>query len=435
MPENEKVHKDNIELRSEEVQEILTKPPAWIVRWGITLIFLFTLIILVLAFMIRYPDFVTAKVIVSTEQPTERIVARFSGSLDDIYISNGDTVRVGQKLAVIRNTANINDVYYLKSIVDTLSIRSENFEFPLDTVSKLQLGDIESAYIGFEKNYVDFQLMEDLDPYLNELDGTRQSLVEIKSRIKNQIDQRLLLEQEYALKEVDFDRHQQLYEKGVISQQEYESKKLELLQMDKNISAMAISISQLREARASTDQNLRTTKINEQEDGMRLLRNLSQSLNTLKMAIRQWEYDYVLMSSTEGIVGFHEFWGENQFIDSGEMVFSILPMDTSELIGKLVLPSKNAGKVVPGQKVLVKLDNFPYQQHGMLVGRVENISVSPDNEGNYFVYISLPEGTSTSYNQKLPFEQELLGNAEIITENLSVAERLFYKFKELFQYL
>lgn len=434
MPENEKEHKDNIELRSEEVQEILTKPPAWIVRWGITLIFLFTLIILVLAFMIKYPDFVTAKVIVSTEQPTERIVARFSGALEDIYISNGDTVRVGQKLAVIRNTANSNDVYYLKSIVDTLSIRSENLDFPLDTVSKLQLGDIESAYIGFEKNYVDLQLMEDLDPYLNELDGTRQSLVEIKSRLKNQIDQRRLLEQEYALEQMDFDRHQQLYEKGVISQQEYESKKLELLQMDKNISAMAISISQLREAIASTDQNLKTTKINEQEDDMRLLRNLSQSLNTLKMAIRQWEHNYVLMSSTEGIVGFHEFWGENQFINSGEMVFSILPTDTSVLVGKLVLPSQNAGKVVPGQKVLVKLDNFPYQQYGMLVGQVENISVSPDNEGNYFVYISLPEGTSTSYNQKLPFEQELLGNAEIITENLSIAERLFYKFKNLFQY-
>ena len=384
--------------------------------------------------MIKYPDFVTAKVIVSTEQPTERIVARFSGALDDIYISNGDTVRVGQKLAVIRNTANINDVYYLKSIVDTLSIRSENLEFPLDTVSKLELGDIESAYIGFEKNYVDLQLMEDLNPYLNELDGTRQSLVEIKSRLKNQIDQRRLLEQEYALEQMDFDRHQQLYEKGVISQQEYESKKLELLQMDKNISAMAISISQLREAIASTDQNLKTTKINEQEDDMRLLRNLSQSLNTLKMAIRQWEHNYVLMSSTEGIVGFHEFWGENQFINAGEMVFSILPTDISVLVGKLVLPSQNAGKVVPGQKVLVKLDNFPYQQYGMLVGQVENISVSPDNEGNYFVYISLPEGTSTSYNQTLPFEQELLGNAEIITENLSVAERLFYKFKELFQY-
>jgi hypothetical protein len=29
---------DNIELRSEPVQEILGKPPKWLVRWGITVI-------------------------------------------------------------------------------------------------------------------------------------------------------------------------------------------------------------------------------------------------------------------------------------------------------------------------------------------------------------------------------------------------------------
>lgn len=29
---------NDLQLRSEEVQEILTNPPIWIVRWGITLI-------------------------------------------------------------------------------------------------------------------------------------------------------------------------------------------------------------------------------------------------------------------------------------------------------------------------------------------------------------------------------------------------------------
>lgn len=38
MPEH--TQHDNLELRSEEVQEILSNPPIWIVRWGITLIFM-----------------------------------------------------------------------------------------------------------------------------------------------------------------------------------------------------------------------------------------------------------------------------------------------------------------------------------------------------------------------------------------------------------
>lgn len=432
MPENHNT--EELNLRSEEVQEILSTPPAWIVRWGITLIFMFTIIILILSFIIKYPDFVTAKIIVTTEKPTEKVVNRYSGALDGIYIQNGDTVEVGQRLATIRNTANTEDVYFLKAILDTLSMTSERFVFPVDLTSNLVLGDIETTYINFEKNYVDYMLLKELDPYTNQLSGNRRSLVEIKLRLRDHIRQKRVLEQEYELEKRDLERHEQLFNKGVISQQEYEAKRLEFLQMEKNISSMAISISQMREAISSAGQTLKNTQINQQEDDTRFLTNLSQSYNTLKKAISDWEHTYILSSSIEGVVSFHEFWGVNQFINSGEIVFSILPTDKSSLVGKLTIPSQNAGKVTLGQKTLVKLDNFPYQQYGMLSGEVKNISISPDKEGNYFVYISLPNGTMTSYNRKLPFDQELIGNAEIITEDLSVAERIFYKFKDIFKY-
>lgn len=425
---------ENLKLRSEEVQEILTNPPAWIVRWGITLIFLFTLIILILSFIIRYPDFVSAKVIVTTERPTERIVSRYSGALEELYVSNGDTVASGQRLAVIRNTAHPDDVFRLKQIMDTLQYDPEGFSFPIERISKFLLGDIGTAYIAFEKSYVDFHLLKDLEPYSNRIAGNRISLSEIKSRLSDQIIQRGILEKELELEQTDFNRHKNLYEKGVISQQEFEAKQSELLQMEKNISAMAISISQMREAIASASQTLKESRIDQQEDNARLTTNLFQTYNALKKAIRDWEYTYLLSASIEGKTSFQEFWGENQFVNSGEVVFTVLPVDIDTLVGKLVLPAQNAGKVAIGQKVLVKVDNFPYQQYGMLVGKVRNISVSPDKEGNYFVYISLPNGTTTSYQRKLNFDQELLGNAEIITEDLSVAERVFYKFKELFAY-
>lgn len=425
---------EELNLRSEEVQQILTNPPAWIVRWGITMIFIFTIIILILSFLIKYPDYVTAKVFVTTERPIEQIVARRSGALEEIYIKNGDTVLVSQPLAVFRNTANVEDVYKLKSILDTVQKSSQDISFPIDSTSHLILGDIETEYINFEKSYVDYRLLKDLDPYSSQLSNNISSLEEVKIRLKNQINQRDVLEQEYELELKDYERYKKLSEKGVISQQEFEHKKQEFLQMEKNISTMAISISQLREAIASAGQTVMTTKISRQEDNKRYMTNLSQAFNTLKKAVIDWEYDYVLSSSIEGVVSFQEFWGVNQFVNSNEVVFTILPKDTDNLVGKLVLPSQNAGKVIIGQKVLVKLDNFPYQQYGMLVGKVENISVSPDSEGNYYVYISLPDGTKTSYNKTLPFEQELLGNAEIITENLSVAERIFYKFKDILKY-
>lgn len=432
MPKKEK--QDNLNLRSEEVQEILSNPPIWIVRWGITLIFMFTCIILTLSFIIKYPDVVTAKVLVTTKQPAEKIISRYSGQLDKIFIKNRDTVKVNQKLAIIKNTANFNDVYLLKQMTDTIPFSLKNFQFPFSETSHLILGDISVAYIGFKKSYTDYYLLKELDPYTNQLGGHKISLQEIKNRLQNQITQKKLLEQEFVLKQTDLERNKHLFKKGIISEQTYESKQLEFIQMQKSISSMAISISQMREAISSANRTLKSTRINEQEDNTRFLNNLTQSYDKLKEAIRNWEYNYVLKSSINGVVSFQDYWGVNQFVNSGSIVFSILPTDTSSLVGKLVIPAQNAGKVSIGQKVFIKLDNYPYQQYGMLIGKVTNFSISPNNEGHYTVFISLPKGTKTSYNKTFKFTQELLGNAEIITEDLSVAERMFYKFREVLKY-
>ena len=51
----EKRNKD-IELRSEEVQEVMGQVPAWIVRWGIRLLFLVVVTLLVGSCFFKYPD-------------------------------------------------------------------------------------------------------------------------------------------------------------------------------------------------------------------------------------------------------------------------------------------------------------------------------------------------------------------------------------------
>ena len=432
MPEN--VNKNRFNLRSEEVQEIISNPPVWIVRWGITLIFVFTFIIIAISFFIKYPDFVSAKVLITTELPTERIVARNSGQLEMIFVQNGDRITSGQNLGIIRNTADFNDIYLLKRLIHSRQVSGLNFTFPIDSTTNLILGEVEEAYINFEKSYLDYLLFKELEPYDNQILGNNKSQREMQIQLFAQMQQKRLLEQEYDIKKTDFERHEKLYEKGVISQQEFGLKEMEFIEMKKSVNSMAISISQIHEAISNSNQLISSTLINRQEDKTKFSKNLAQSMSILKKAIRDWEYNYLLTSSIDGVISFQQFWGLNQFISSGDIIFSILPEDTSKLVGKLMISAQNSGKVTIGQKVLVKLDNFPYHQYGMLLGRVENMSVSPDRENNYVVYIALPRGLRTSYNATLDYKQELLGNAEIITEELSLAERLFYKFREVFKY-
>ena len=67
----------------------------------------------------------------------------------------------------------------------------------------------------------------------------------------------------------------------------------------------------------------------------------------------------------------------------------------------------------------------------MLQGEVTSISLTPDNEGFYLIDVSLPKYLITSYNKEIPFRQEMIGTAEIITEDLRLLERLFYQFRQI----
>ena len=56
MPEERNEHLELLESRSEDVQEILGYVPRWIVRWGITVIFISILVLLVGSWFFRYPE-------------------------------------------------------------------------------------------------------------------------------------------------------------------------------------------------------------------------------------------------------------------------------------------------------------------------------------------------------------------------------------------
>ncbi|MFC5193404.1 HlyD family secretion protein [Algoriphagus aquatilis] len=425
---------DNLNLRSEEVQEIISRPPAWLIQWGITLIFILLSLLIGLSFLIRYPDFVEAKVLVTTANPTERIAARVTGQIEHLFIKNGDQVKIDQPLAGIKSTARLEDVLLLKTTLEKENFGKENdFLFPVESLTELVLGEVGLPFLEFERNYLEYRLIRELQPFAGQLESTKVSIEEIKKRISSQQSQKELLSRRLSLAKIDYERNRNLHQQGVIADKDFESREMEYLQMEEQVNQMAISISQLQETLNTANQTIKNTNINREEEA-RSLKALIQSYQGLKRSLRDWEYLYLMKSSINGVVSFQKVWGANQQVNSGELVFTVLPDNKSELMGAMKIAAQNAGKVSMDQKVLIKLDNYPFQEYGALIGRISSISVSPDEEFNYLVYATLPEGTLTSFKREILFTQELLGNAEIITEELSVAERLFFKFRSIMVY-
>lgn len=430
MPENLR----DIELRSESVQEILSNPPSWIVRWGNTVIFIAILFVIAISVFVKYPDFITSQVVITTQNPPEKIEARISGKLEQVLAQNQQNVKSGEVLAYLETTANYKDVIELKSILDSFKPQSNSFDFPIQKTRILSLGEIETTYIQFEKAYTDYTLQKQLQPYSVERASGQQTISEINSRVRNLENQKKIEQSKAQLAKIDFERNEKMFAKGIISTSQMEQARLAYLQAQQGLENINLSISQLYESRVGSNKGIQSADISQKQDETTYYVNVLQTYDELKRALRNWEQNYLFKSSIDGKVSFQQYWGENQFVKSGEVIFTILPDDRNNLLGKLVVPAQNSGKIKPNQKVLIKLDNYLYQQFGIVEGKVRNISLSPDAEGNYYVEVELPKGLKTSYNKELVFDKEMRGSAEIVTEDLRLIERVFYQFREIFQF-
>lgn len=422
----------SFELRSEEVQDILSKVPHWMIRWGTVLLFGILFMLFMIAWFLRYPDVVRTEVIITTNVPPEKLIAKTSGRIESILVKDKSQVTANAPLAIIENAANYQDVFRLKMELENFQ-KEASKNFPFEALKNLQLGEIESAFAMFQKDYVANTLNESLHPYQVEGDAQKSENTQIKERLSLLIQQKEINEQELQLQRNDIARYTKLHDKGVVSSQEFEAKKLNYLQAEKNYKNLLSSISQLKSSLIENTRTSKGTVINDVKETVNLDRSLSQSFYQLKKAIKDWELNYVLQSAIDGTVSFTQVWVENQTIAAGDNVFSVVPTAGKGFVGKVKAPSLNSGKIQVNQKVNIRLANFPDREFGILKGKVNNISLVPDKDGNVIIDIILPDGMQTSYKKQIPFQQEMRGAAEIITEDLSLLERILYQFKDVFK--
>ena len=213
-----------------------------------------------------------------------------------------------------------SDLFLLKSIVDTIAINKYNF--PFQKFASAQLGDVETAFAVFQKEYNTDQLNRKLQPY--QVEGTAQSLeaLQLRERLNLLESQKSINQSEIELGKIDLDRYQTLFNKGIIAAQELEKHKLTFLQTQKAYKGLLSSISSIKSSLNDLNRNKKTTQINESKENTNLERNVIQSFYQLKKIITDWELNYVLRSAITGKVSFLQIWTANQTVAAGENVFA-----------------------------------------------------------------------------------------------------------------
>jgi len=105
----------------------------------------------------------------------------------------------------------------------------------------------------------------------------------------------------------------------------------------------------------------------------------------------------------------------------------------TQIAGRIMLPLKEARKVAVGQKINIRLEDYPYMEYGYLKGSVKSISQILNNR-NYIVEVEMPQNMTTNYNVPLKFSQGMKGSAEIITEDLRLIQRFVNPVKSLLKH-
>jgi multidrug resistance efflux pump len=421
-----------IEIKTDEVNELLSAVPKWIIRWGVTIIFGIMLLVLVFSFFIKYPETLPASITITTTNPPITLISKTGGKIILLPVKNNQHVKQGDVLMVLENPANYKHVLSVYALLDTFQTNLKLKKNIPEIVyfDTLQLGDISTPFLQFLKSYNSYKLFSETNPQQKEISIINKELETYNLLLTKYQLQETISKQEFELMEKDFNRYNTLFKNGSISSKEFEDKSRDYLAAKKNYENIKINNLNNKITVNNLEKNKLQLQLLAVQEGEKYIQELNESIQRLKVQLETWEQTYLIIAPFDGIVSLFNYWNVNQAIKQGDEVLSLVPSEKQEVIGKLMLPLQNSGKLKTGQTVNIKLNNYPYQEYSMLKGQVRNISVIPQKQ-NYAIEVALPDQLTTTYKKKLEYKEEMQGSAEIVTEELSLFNRIFYQFRKL----
>jgi multidrug resistance efflux pump len=420
---------------SAEVQDILGHIPNWLIRWGITVVALILAAFLVSAWIFKYPDMITAVVIVSGENPPAPVVARVDGRILKLLVNDGYDVGANTPLAMLENPADAEQALNLEARLLRLPAdwaASSEVLATLDFPRQLALGSTQPAYEEFRRSCEEYRLFRRLHYHRSKIASLERQRITFREIIVNLTRQASVLEEDLQLLRKRCQRNDELLKAGIISSQDQESAKAQLLQKEYALDGGRTALADARLRLEQLEAELLDLSLQESEKNQQLLTQLQQTLRNLSGQLAQWDQTYMLRAPVAGKISFTKFWSSNQQVKSGDMVLTVAPPGAVRLIGKVQLPLDGAGKVKPGQRVNLRFADYPYIEFGTVPGVVRGKSLV-FSEGYYTVDIDLPQGLKTNYGRELPYTQQLQGQAEIITDDIRLITRLFNPLRSLFK--
>lgn len=376
-------------------------------KWLVTIFLLAVSAVSVFATLQSYKRKETVLGFLVPKGGVAKISSERGGVVTEVLIENGQQVEAGQNLIKVvqpRNTASgqNNDSQLKASLTRELEAVNHHLE------------------------HMDERYQSEVENLKKRLKGRNQEVGTLKSELN-------LIKQQQSLAESQREGAEQLKEKGFASQNNVDSllsRELDLQQQGLNrqrlLDSIRVDISNLRnEIEVKTPHYFEEERMNLERRRESLMRELAGV---------ELSSAYTLTAAIGGIVGdliIHN--GET--VVPGRALLSLRP-NNSDLIARLLVPSRAAGLIEAGQAVKIQYDAFPYQRFGVFNGEVLEVSRgvrTPNeipvpvaiNEAFYLVDIQLESQVITALGKNVLLKSGMQLKADIVLEERSLLEWLF----------
>lgn len=422
--------------RSEEINDIIDKMPMSFGKWVARAVVFFSILLLIMGWIIKYPDTVTGQIKINSNLSPVKLVSNASGKMQLLNIAPQENVKEGQYIAIIENSATTADVIKISKLIHAFKPNNINMILHEDSFPrKISLGELNLKYYAF------LAALENYKRFLAR-DSYKQQKSNLLANIKWQhvVATENLNEISTSKKKLDviekwYHKYQTMHTKDVVAGHDVDNTLNEFLSAKQNFQSLKKENASIQLQIAENEYQLNRLEIEQNEKDSQLQMELLTTYYDLRDNLKVWENKYIFKAPFTGKVEFLNFWVDNQFIQSGEEVFSIIPPQNIT-VGQMLLPASGAGKVKNGSNVIIKLNNFPYTEFGSINGIVKSISLITQEQktkentiDSYLVTVSLPQGLKTNYGEVLDFQYELGGTADIIVRDKRLIERLFDNLK------
>lgn len=414
------------ELVNPTVDEVLNRPPGWLLRWGTTLFFGVIGLILAVSWFVQYPDLVSAPLRVLPAQLPKSILARTEGRLEKLWVTDGETAEAGDILAYIESTADHDDVLKLEKVIDELMRKKDDIEAVYQTEIPLyfNLGDLQKSYQAFQEAYTRSKSALRSGIFTRKKGAISGEISSLKNLRNSTYEQLQLQEKDLKLALEEAESQQRLADKGFVP----------LLEAKNAMSRYLSKKQAYEQARTSLENNT----INQNQKRQELLEmdktieehntTLIQTIYSLKSDIQAWKQRYIAIAPVSGTIHFTTLLQENQQVDAGEEIMLILP-EYEAYFGEIWVGSYNFGKIRRGQEVIVKFDGYPFQEFGTVTAKIQQISSMPRDSAT-LIKASFPQGLLTNSGKELPFRYGMKATGDIVTEDLRLIERFFHDIRK-----